>query len=479
MVFSSSTFIFIFLPCVLVFYKLAQLCANRKRRVQIQNAVLLVASLVFYGWSGVRYLVLVLALIIINYLCGLSIGRGQAKGVAHPRRALLVGLAADLAVLMVCKYFNFFVGNIESLVRHWTGNGEFSLNLPVIPLPIGISFFTFQIMSYLIDVYRGQVKVQRRLDYLTLYVLMFPQLIAGPIVRYADIEYEIENRTVSAEEEARGLRRFIMGFAKKVLLANAMGAFADTAFSNVADLHFSLAWLGAVCYALQIYMDFSAYSDMAIGLGWVFGFHFNENFNYPYVSRSVQEFWRRWHISLSTWFRDYVYIPLGGNRRGKGRTYLNLLIVFFLTGFWHGAAWQFLVWGLYHGFFLILERMGFGRALKKAPAFVGRIYTVVVVLVGWVFFRADGLGAAMQYLGVMAGIGSGTFWNMRVLLCLTGIFMAFASISVCISAPVFPTLARRAPKWTGVWNAICLVLFAYCICYMVGSSYNPFIYFRF
>ena len=261
-----------------------------------------------------------------------------------------------------------------------------SWNLREVALPIGISFFTFQVMSYSIDVYRGEVAVQKSPAKLLLYVMMFPQLIAGPIVRYKEINDEIECRKIKIDQIEQGIKRFIVGFSKKVFLANTMGSLADVAFASIDNLNTLYAWTGAICYSLQIYYDFSAYSDMAIGLGWVFGFHFNENFNYPYISKSIKEFWRRWHISLSSWFRDYVYIPLGGNRKGTGRTYFNLMVVFLLTGIWHGAAWQFLIWGIYHGLFLVLERVGGSIILEKLPGWCRHIYVGLVVIVGWVFF---------------------------------------------------------------------------------------------
>lgn len=474
MVFSSVTFIFAFLPVMLLCYKLAGLLPDTKR-LPLQNALLLAGSLVFYAWGGVRYLLLLLVLIALNWGCGLWLGRAGTP--ARRKAALAVGLVLDIGVLGVCKYFNFFVAQAEGLARALGAGAAFRLELPEIPLPIGISFFTFQIMSYLIDLYRGKVAVQKSPARLALYVMMFPQLIAGPIVRYADIEAEIAHRTTTPEEEDAGLRRFILGFAKKVLLSNALAGFADLAF-EATGLHPVWAWLGAVAYTLHIYMDFSAYSDMAIGLGQIFGFHFNENFNYPYVSRSIKEFWRRWHISLSSWFRDYVYIPLGGNRRGAGATYRNLLIVFLLTGFWHGAAWQFVFWGLYHGAFILLERAGLGRVLEKLPRAVQHLYTLVVVVVGWVFFRAQSLGAALAYLGEMFGLGGGALVNLTMLKGLTGEVVVFGVLAAVISAPVFPALQKRVPPrgWQGI---LYLALFVVSLAFMTGAGYNPFIYFRF
>jgi len=472
MVFSSVTFLFGFLPAVLILYKLA---GFSKCRIRWQNTLLLIASLVFYAWGGVRYLLLLLALIALNWYAGLLLDKSATP--AGRKAALALGLAADLGALAVCKYCNFVVGNIEAAAVLLGAPEGFTLGIPEIPLPIGISFFTFQIMSYLIDLYRGRVSVQKNPAHLALYVMMFPQLIAGPIVRYADIEAEILCRTTTPAQEDAGLRRFILGFAKKVLLANATGQFADAAFA-VAAPHPIWAWLGAACYMLQIYMDFSAYSDMAIGLGLIFGYHFNENFNYPYIARSVREFWRRWHISLSTWFRDYLYIPLGGSRCGAKKTYRNLLIVFFLTGLWHGAAWQFIVWGLYHGLFLVAERLGLGKALQKLPRPLQHLYTLLVVLVGWVFFRAETLPDALRYLGCLAGIGSGTFWDLSLLRAFTGEVLGFGLLAAVISVPVFPALQKKLRP--GPWWDLCyLALAVLSVSFMVGSGYNPFIYFLF
>ncbi len=477
MVFSSSVFIFVFLPALLAAYKLAGLVRAEAVRVKLQNSILLLASMIFYGWGGVRYLLLALALVAVNWLCGLWLGSSSVA--ARRKAALFFGVGTDLLVLLIFKYAGFLIANAERLAGALTGNEAFSFHAPLIPLPIGISFFTFQIISYLVDLYYGRISVQRNPLRLALYVLMFPQLIAGPIVRYTAVEAALDHRTVSAEQESRGLRRFMMGFAKKILLANNAGSFADFIFA-AENPNFLFAWLGVICYALQIYMDFSAYSDMAIGLGQVFGFEFGENFNYPYISRSVREFWRRWHISLSSWFRDYVYIPLGGSRRGTARTYRNLLIVFFLTGFWHGAAWNFVIWGLYHGFFLILERMGLGRLLEKLPAAAGRLYTLLTVLIGWVFFRAETLPAALRYLGTMFHFSLSGISDPFTLFRITYAFLFFLAAALILSVPIFPALRRRfGGRHPFLENAGCLLLFGISVCFMTGADYNPFIYFRF
>lgn len=357
-----------------------------------------------------------------------------------------------------------------------------SLAVPAITLPIGISFFTFQIMSYIFDVYQNKVEVQKNILDLALYIMLFPQLIAGPIVRYIDVNREIKQRHTSLEMVHDGLIRFMIGFNKKIFLANGMGYVADTIFSEINLVNTPHAWLGAICYALQIYMDFSSYSDMAIGLGKLFGFHFLENFNYPYISSSIKEFWRRWHISLSSWFRDYVYIPLGGNRHGKGATYRNLMIVFILTGFWHGANWTFILWGLFHGVFLILERGKFGEILNKVPGILRRIYTLVVVLIGWVFFRCDTLKDALMYIQAMFAFDFSDLHRLTVAECLDREFWVLFVLSLMGSLPVVPLLKKKFgnnPALACAAEFGLLGVFAFAVCYMVGADFNPFIYFRF
>ena len=470
MVFSSIVFIYFFLPLVLFLYFLAE----KTGLTWLKNTTLLLASLAFYAWGGQKYLIMLLILCGINYICGILIERSN-----HRKLFLILGLGLDLLVLVFYKYLNFLVGNIESAV-HALGNTDFSMGIPAIAMPIGISFFTFQIMSYLVDVYRKDVPAQKNPAWLTLYVMMFPQLIAGPIVRYSDIDREIASRRTALQDVEIGIKRFIVGFAKKVFLANCMGSMADTVFAANGTTNTVYAWLGICAYALQIYFDFSAYSDMAIGLGRVFGFHFNENFNYPYISKSIQEFWRRWHISLSSWFRDYVYIPLGGNRKGTGRTYFNLFMVFLLTGIWHGAAWQFILWGLFHGAFMLIERIGFSKILKKLPGFVCHIYTLAVVLVAWVFFRADNLTIALQYIKTMFSFNFTDFINIPVLSKISNMFILFGVISVLASTPLFKKLGKtKLASNTLLMNCGYLLLFFLSVIYLAGLSYNPFIYFKF
>ncbi|NLY69730.1 MAG: MBOAT family protein [Clostridiales bacterium] len=464
MIFSSTLFLFVFLPTVLLVYY-----AIPMRFVAAKNAVLLTVSLIFYAWGEPQNIVLMLLAIACNYVFGLGIEKCRGYGSAGACRAILVlSLVYNLGTLFFFKYFNFVTGGI----------------FPHIALPIGISFFTFQIMSYTIDVYRGEVAAQRNIFKLGLYISLFPQLIAGPIVRYIDIEKQLTERSYDADKLFCGTSRFIVGLAKKVLVSNTVAQMADFAFGVTGELNAATAWLGALCYGLQIYYDFSGYSDMAIGLGHMLGFDFLENFNYPYISCSVQEFWRRWHISLSTWFRDYLYIPLGGNRRGKLRTYINLFIVFVCTGIWHGAAWNFLVWGLYHGFFLIIERIGFRKVLDRLPRAVARGYTLLVVLFGWVLFRAETLPAAIKYAASMFNFGN--IGLVRASLQLDNITGFAIAIGIIFSAPLLPWLKRKLEALPGgktsayVLNVSgCIGLFLLSVVFLTGSDYNPFIYFRF
>ncbi len=464
MIFSSTLFLFIFLPTVLLVYYAIPL-----RFIAAKNAVLLAASLFFYAWGEPKNIILMILAIACNYVFGLGIEKCRQNGADSACRLILVlSLVYNLGSLFFFKYFNFVTGGI----------------FPFIALPIGISFFTFQIMSYTIDVYWGNVEAQHSILKLGLYISLFPQLIAGPIVRYIDVDKQLTERSYDTDKLFCGTSRFIMGVAKKVLISNTVASMADMAFGVTGELNAATAWLGAICYGLQIYYDFSGYSDMAIGLGHMLGFDFLENFNYPYISCSVQEFWRRWHISLSTWFRDYLYIPLGGNRRGKARTYINLVIVFACTGIWHGAAWNFLIWGLYHGFFLIIERIGFGNVLKKLPAFVGRIYTLFVVLFGWILFRADNLTAALKYADAMFNFGNiGLVRASAQLDNITGIAIL---LGIIFSAPLLPWLRRKLETLNGgktsayILNvAGCIGLFLLSVVFLTGSDYNPFIYFRF
>ena len=449
MVFSSLVFLCIFLPLVLILHTVIP---NRK----LQNALLLAASLLFYAYGEPIYVLLMVLSALFNY--GIALVMGERRWV------LALAVSVNIGLLGVFKYAGFFVTGLNGLLGA-------HIPVPQIALPIGISFFTFQTLSYVIDVYRQQVPVQRSYGKLLLYISLFPQLIAGPIVRYADVAEQIDHRRVDADQIALGLRRFILGLGKKVLIANAMGAVADSVFA-AAEPNALNAWIGAVAYLMQIYYDFSGYSDMAIGLGKMFGFSFKENFSYPYISGSVQEFWRRWHISLSSWFRDYVYIPLGGNRKGRVRTVSNKLAVFLLTGLWHGANWTFVVWGLFHGFFLLLEE--FVPRLKKLPKVLGQLYTLLVVTLGFVVFRADSLAAAWQYFGCMFGAGA----RIPDVSQLTPYFMVMLAAAVLGACPLADRFKHKK-RWEPIRFVLAFLLLVWCMIRLAGGSYNPFIYFRF
>ena len=480
MVFSSMTFLWIFLPVVLVVNALLERLPGKK--IQLQNFWLLLASLFFYAWGEPFYVLLLLVSVVMNWVAGLLMERYME------RKALIlaVDVVLNLALLGYFKYCNFFLNTLDHLLPF--------VKLPRtnIALPIGISFFTFQAMSYVIDLYRGRYQAQKNLFNLALYISFFPQLIAGPIVKYRDIDTQIMNREVTLEKFALGVRRFIYGLGKKVVIANIMAQSADKIFEmEVSQLTTKAAWLGALFYTLQIYYDFSGYSDMAIGLGKMFGFDFLENFNYPYIANSVQDFWRRWHISLSSWFKEYLYIPLGGNRKGEARTYINLIIVFAVTGLWHGASWNFVGWGLYHGAFLIIERLGFNKIVQKMGPF-RYLYTFLVAMVGWVFFRLESVGHALHVLRCMflpftvatngtVALPPETVTSLTVVVCLAGI----------LGAGIIQRLTggEKCDKGTGAmsrfWkNSVvemiyCGLMLFYVILLLANDTYNPFIYFRF
>ncbi|NOU47764.1 MAG: MBOAT family protein [Bacteroidales bacterium] len=482
MLFSSPIFLFLFLPIVLGVYYLIQ--------KSFRNYFLLFSSLVFFAWGGVSYSLLMLVSITFNYLFGRGIGKG--RGSKNSRVYLILGIIVNVLFLGVFKYTGFIVNNLNFLSDIFTFT---PITDPGIILPIGISFYTFHSMSYLIDVYRGESEMQRNPFNLGLYIALFPQLIAGPIIRYHDIANQLEHRSSTINGFSYGLRRFILGLGKKVLLANQMGAIADSAFGTpVSELTGSLAWLGLITYALQIYLDFSGYSDMAIGLGQMFGLRFLENFNYPYISRSIKEFWRRWHISLSNWFRDYLYIPLGGSRISKWRTNLNLMIVFFVTGLWHGASWSFVAWGFIHGFCIIAERLSNNRFPQKLWQPLQHFYTIFVVLMAWVLFRADDIGYAWGYYGVLFG-GSTAIPDMIIYnKVLNNDFLLFFVLSILSATGLLAYLGKyfdnymerlyqhnqvlaetiRMTKAIGL--AFILVI---CATFLISNTYNPFIYYRF
>ena len=462
MIFSSIPFLYYFLPCVLLaFYLMPK--AGR-------NGVLLLFSLLFYAWGEPRYLVVMLAATVLGYGFGLAMERfPKAK-----KGLLIASVASSLSFLLCFKYADFFLENLGAL----TGRPIALLKLS---LPVGISFYTFQILSYTIDVYRGQAAAQKNLIDLACYVTFFPQLIAGPIVRYTDIAQQLRCRDYSLAQFREGTRRFLIGLGKKVLLANLLGEIC-AAWRQTTDASVLFAWLYAVSFTLHIYFDFSGYSDMAIGLGRLFGFRFPENFQYPYISRSITEFWRRWHISLGTWFRDYVYIPLGGNRKGKPRQFLNIFIVWMLTGFWHGAAWNFLFWGLWFAVLLIIEKTFLLRHLEKSRV-LGRFYVLLAVIFSFVLFDASGLSAALVCITQLLGLGGLPLSSPQAAYLLgSNALLLTAAMVGATPAPKIAAqaIARRWPRVSALLEPVMLVLLLLlCTAFLVDGSYNPFLYFRF
>lgn len=467
MLFSSIPFLFWFLPCVLLLYFVAP--------CRLKNAVLLFSSLFFYGWGEPRYVMWIAADILMGYVFGRLIEHFRD----HNRIAkflLVLSVSSILAILGYFKYGNFFICNFNAM----TG---LSVPLLQLALPIGISFYTFQVLSYIVDVYRGSVAVQKNLMDFATYVALFPQLIAGPIVRYSQIANQLENRSHSFEKAALGIRRFIIGLGKKVMIANLLGEFCSI-FRESDDKSVCFFWLYAVSNALHIYFDFSGYSDMAIGLGRIFGFSFPENFDYPYISASITEFWRRWHMSLGAWFRDYVYIPLGGNRVGGLRHLFNIFVVWMLTGFWHGAAWNFIAWGLYFAFLLIIEKLWLLEILKRCRAW-NHVYVVTLVIISFVIFDATDMGQAFSYLRVMFGIGGYPLISEEFLYY-------FRSYGVVLLVAMFGATPLPKKLWNWIRGTtagetaaifveplIISAMFVVCTAYLVDGSYNPFLYFRF
>ncbi len=466
MLFSSIPFLYYFLPVVLILYFIAP--------KKLKNSVLLLTSLVFYGWGEPKYVVLMIASILIGYVSGLLIEAFSQKKISKLFLWLSVGI--NIGFLAYFKYADFFIENF---------NAATGLSIPLlrIALPIGISFYTFQILSYTVDVYRKDVPAQKNLINLAAYVTMFPQLIAGPIVRYSHIAKELENRNINVENFAKGMRRFILGLGKKILIANTLGELCDI-FKQSDDKSVLFYWLYAVAFMLHVYFDFSGYSDMAIGLGRIFGFNFWENFNYPFISKSATEFWRRWHMSLGTWFRDYVYIPMGGNRVSKPKWFFNIFVVWFLTGFWHGAAWTFIVWGLYFAIFLISEKLLYLKYLEKSKV-LSRVYLLVVVGISFVIFNATDMKEAVSYIGGMFGVGG-------VPLVSTEFFYYLKSfgVTLCIGligcTPIVKKTVEKIKeksiggKIIAVIEPIFLIaLLIVMTAYLVDGSFNPFLYFRF
>ena len=464
MVFSSMVFLCIFLPVVFLLHLLLP-------GIRAKNGMLLLASLAFYAYGEPVYVILMIASAFVNYLSAILIG----KNPAGKKAVMAVNVILNLGVLVLFKYTGFLTESVNTILGT-------AIPVPSIRLPIGISFFTFQAMSYVIDVYRGVTGAQKNFGKVLLYISFFPQLIAGPIVKYHDIAQEIENRTQTVDGVTDGIRRFVVGLSKKVLISNTVGLVADTLFAaDVSGLNAAAAWIGAVSYMLQIYFDFSGYSDMAIGLGEMFGFHFKENFNYPYISGSIREFWRRWHMSLSGWFQEYLYIPLGGSRKGKIRTVINKFIVFLCTGIWHGANVTFLFWGLYHGCFLMLEEIvpAIREQGGKVKSFFQHIYTLLVVLIGFVFFRADSMHQGAAWIKTMfTGFGSNTAAMSLALEQLTPLYLVTAAVGIVACCPV-KMLVKKGRAFEAVTAAGSLALLLLCMLSLASGTYNPFIYFRF
>ena len=469
MLFSSITFLFLFLPIMLAVYYIAP--------PQWKNLLLLAGSLIFYAWGEPVYIILMMLSILLNYFCGMDI-ENKSENEAKAKRSLVFAITVNIVLLVFFKYFGFLVESTNTL---------FGISIPYreLALPIGISFYTFQEISYIVDVYRGKVKAQQSLVNYALYVSMFPQLVAGPIVCYGDIEKQLTSRKISGRKLGQGAMLFIVGLSKKAVLANTMGKiFEEISSTSASNLTVLMAWLGCITYAFQIYFDFSGYSDMAIGLGRMFGFEFKKNFDVPYVSKSITEFWRRWHISLSSWFREYVYIPLGGNHVTISRNIVNLLIVWMLTGMWHGAAWNFIVWGIYYGVVLVLEKYVWGAIVDRWPGVLQHIYALVLVLVGWVFFFSPSLGAALRYLFAMVGGGAGFASKEVFFVILTHwLFYLLAVIGLTtLGSRLLRAILNVSENHTAR-TAITLVVFfgmlAISVAYLIADTYNPFLYFRF
>jgi len=501
MVFSSILFLFLYLPIFLMVYFLI--------RKELRNGFLLLASLFFYFWGENWFVLVMIGSSLIDYGCGLVISKGFRSPNAQipillkngersfvQKAALFTSISANLSILLFFKYFNFGVDNYNALLG-FSGMESFQwVDAVQITLPLGISFYTFQSMSYTIDVYLGNARATRHPINFASFVTMFPQLVAGPIVRYKDIAGQLISRTVTKDKFLYGVRRFSIGLAKKVIVANTVAWAADQIFAIPAgQLTAGLSWLGIVCYTLQIYFDFSGYSDMAIGLGHMLGFRFLENFNYPYIAKSIQDFWRRWHISLSSWFRDYLYIPLGGSRVSKKRAYMNLVIVFFLCGLWHGAAWNFVVWGLFHGAFLVIERLGFSKLINSLWTPFQHGYVLLIAMISWVLFRSDTLSYALTYLKSMFGFGDGDgleyhtsmyLNNKLIYVLLIGLVGAIPCMPFAIKA--YHSFKKKADgmnylllelfKSSSEIIAITVLLFASALLLSSGT-HNPFIYFRF
>ena len=467
MLFSTMTFVYMFLPIVALLYLVT--------KKELHNPILLTASIIFYAWGEPKYLAIMLVTILVNYFGAILIEKVKT----YKKCILISTIIIDLGFLVYFKYFNFLITNCNNLFHS-------NINALDIIMPLGISFYTFQAISYVIDVYRGECSVQKNLYKLALFICLFPQLIAGPIVKYHDIAEQIESREVNFEKVNEGVKRFIIGLSKKMLIANTMAAIADKIFSQAPDaFNHGIAWLGAISYSLQLYFDFSGYSDMAIGLGLIFGFRFMENFNYPYISKSISEFWRRWHISLSTWFKQYVYISLGGNRQGLFKTCRNLGIVFLLTGIWHGAAWNFVIWGIWNALFIILEKILNLKEFEQAHnqwwiKVLQHIYCIFVFVLGWVMFRAENMTYALKYLANMFGAikPHADVYNLIYYVDRIEVITFIVAIICCM--PIFRNMIYTKIKWQkAIVNIWLILIFILSTTQMAANTYNPFIYFRF
>ncbi len=466
MVFSSIVFLYIFLPIMLLIYFIVP---NK-----FKNAVMIAASLIFFAWGEIRYIFIMLLLAVMDYICGQKINK-YWDDKKKKRIFLFIDVGVNLLILFFFKYADFIITNINNITH---------LNIPLlnIPLPIGVSFNTFQSLSYIIDVYRGTVKCEKSFYNYLAYTMLFPQIIAGPIVRYETVDEELENKNISIDNFTEGMKRFIIGLGKKVLIANNIGALWHIIeIGDYGELTFVLAWFGILAFALQIYFDFSGYSDMAIGLAKIFGMEFDENFNFPYISKSITEFWRRWHITLSSWFRDYIYIPLGGNRKGIVKQIRNILIVWFLTGAWHGASWNFILWGLYFGVILILEKVFILKMLEKAGKVFSHIYSIILILIGWVIFAFEDLSKIGMYLQAMFNVNN--FINNETLYYLRN-YGLIAIIGIICSTLIVKKISNKFNETNNIGCKIIetimyMMILILCTASLVSDSFNPFLYFRF
>ncbi|MGL4107324.1 MBOAT family O-acyltransferase [Clostridium sp. LP20] len=468
MVFSSLIFLFFFLPLTLIIYNIVP----RKAK----NLIILLVSLMFYAWGEPVYIVLILISIIINYIGALLIRKNRRDEEKH-KFIFVTLILIDVSILFFFKYYGFFIENINVLFGS-------SLSVRNLPLPLGISFYTFQLISYIADVYMEKVKPQKNIVDFGAYVVMFPQLVAGPIVQYSDVEKQLKNRYESLDKFGQGVRRFIIGLGKKVIIANNIGLiWVEIKNIPIENISVLSAWIGIIAFTLQIYFDFSGYSDMAIGLGKMFGFDFIENFDYPYISKSITEFWRRWHISLGSWFRDYLYIPLGGNRRGLRIQFRNLIIVWFATGLWHGASKNFIAWGLYFGILIFIEKLFLKKILDRIPTIFAHIYTMILVIVGWVFFDTDSLSSAIRYISVMFGFGDNILMDNVFKYILSTNFLILAIAIICSTQIVSKFVRKVKFNMDGI-NLFLIVSIQFLIliisiAFIVSDTYNPFLYFRF